>query len=205
MATSLVVTHEKLVGEDGRQNLGAVVVEASMPNAVIQFDKSFEPVVERLDCLATACIQTLSFTTLEKLLTRQASPMRLIAWFGRLASRRLLAATAVFRAQKTPTRPLALRVVLQVLAQLIAVVTAVGQHIGGFLRQFLDLVGKGLRFLRARRIDRGRQREDGASARGRDNHFKAVALHPTVVLRITPRALAIHAVQPFGNTVVLPV
>src|SRR5713101_9978274 len=155
VATSLVVTHEKLVGEDGRQNLCAVVVEASMPNAVIQFEEPFEPFVERFDCLAAACIQTLSFSTLEKLLARQASPMGLIARFRRLIGRRLLVAAAVFRAQKTPTRSLALLVVLDVLAQLIAVVTAVGQHIVGFLREFLDLVGKGLRFLRTSRIDDG--------------------------------------------------
>src|SRR5215470_16499324 len=117
---SVVVAHEQLVAEECCQHLRAVVVEAAMPDAMVQLEQAFEPVVERLDGLAAAGVQPFSSATLEELPSRQASPMGFIARRGRLFGRGTFAATAILRAQETSARPPILLVVLNALPQLVA-------------------------------------------------------------------------------------
>lgn len=45
---SAVVANEKLVGEQGAENLGAVVVQATVPGSLVKLECGFEPFVERL-------------------------------------------------------------------------------------------------------------------------------------------------------------
>lgn len=43
---SVVVADEQLVGEQRRQELGAIVVEAAMPDSLVQLEQILEPIVE---------------------------------------------------------------------------------------------------------------------------------------------------------------
>ena len=49
MSLAVVVLHEQLVCEQGRQQLGSVVAEPAMPDPVLQFKEPLEPVDKRLD------------------------------------------------------------------------------------------------------------------------------------------------------------
>lgn len=51
---SVVVADEQLVGEQRCQQLGAIVVEAAVPDFVIQLEQILEPIVERFHRQAAA-------------------------------------------------------------------------------------------------------------------------------------------------------
>src|SRR5690349_11017630 len=48
-AAFVLVTHQQLVAEDRRQDLRAVVAEATMPRVLVQFERPLERADERLD------------------------------------------------------------------------------------------------------------------------------------------------------------
>src|SRR5512147_2791552 len=106
-----------------------------MPHVLIQFEQPFEPVVERLDGLAATGIELSARGPFQKLPALQSATVMLVAWLrsGRPAAR--FAATAIFRAEETPSCSPVLRVIFHLLRQLVAVVAAVGQNVVNILRQ----------------------------------------------------------------------
>ena len=61
-----VVQHEGLVNKDRSEDLGCVVVEPSMPDAVVKIEEILEPLVERFNSLASTPTQLFSERTAEE-------------------------------------------------------------------------------------------------------------------------------------------
>ena len=120
-----------------------------MPNALVQLEQAFEPVIERLYRLASPCIQVLAFSALEELMTRQATAMTFVAWCRWWVRLVPLSATAILGADKTAISATVVRVVCNAFAHVVAVIAAVGQDDGGLLRQLVDLLGERDNLLRA--------------------------------------------------------
>src|SRR6202011_5397473 len=67
LAPTVVVTHKRLIDEDASEYLGSVVIESAMPDALIQLEHRFEPLVEWFNCFLPPTVQARPSTALEKL------------------------------------------------------------------------------------------------------------------------------------------
>src|SRR5574340_327903 len=73
VAATVVISQQKLVGEDRGKHVGAVVCQPSMPHAMVQLEQRFEPVVERFDRLAASGVEFPSLAAFEELAALAAS------------------------------------------------------------------------------------------------------------------------------------
>jgi hypothetical protein len=201
----VVIANEELICEDRSEHLSAIVVEATMPNVLIQIEQPFEPIVERFHGLASPCIQSFGSTAPEVLSTLKSPPMWLVTRRRNCRLCLSFAAATILGTKKTPTGSPIIFVVLDPLGNPVAVITAIGQHAVCFLGKIADFFVEGLRFLRAGGIDRSQPWENGAASRGADDHLKTVALHPAIVLRTAPSAFLIDSMKPFGDAACLSI
>ena len=92
LATSEVMTDQQLIEKDRREDLGAVVIQAAVPDAIVQFERRFQPLVERLDRLLASSVDRSAFLAVEVVesldapLTTLDEPFGLVRRF-RLAAR----------------------------------------------------------------------------------------------------------------------
>src|SRR5262249_15464255 len=205
VAMTVVVTHEQLVSEHRCEQLGAVVVEASMPDTLIQLKERLEPLVEWFDGLLASRIDA----------SPAAAAQERAAFAAELSAARLLGVcrgsqfpalgiARVLRAQETPTSSSPLLVKLQPLAILIHVVAAVGRYGACANRQLGDLVRESARLAGAGRGHRSQERKDGMARRRGHHHLVAVAMHPIIVLGIAPRAVTVDPRRDLARSPILP-
>ena len=176
-----------------------------MPNTFVQFEQRLEPFVEGFDSLTASRVQPFAALALVELATLLTEAVRLVARWLRFLLAFLLRVSSIFRAEKTPARAMALVFPFHFFCHVVAIVTTVGQHMLGFLRQVIDFWFKRGSFFRACRVHRGQQRKDRTLFGGRDDDLEAVTLHPAVMYGTTPRTIAVDAPQTLGNAVFLPI
>src|SRR5215831_12702528 len=191
----MVVAHQQLIGEDGPEHLRSVVVEATMPDPIFQFEQRLEPLIEWLRRLAASGIQAPSLPTLV-VLDPLATKFSAVGAASVGVARSFLGSHVIAGVRWTDEATagaLTLFVAFDPFPQVIGVVAAVHQHRLGSRGQLIDLGGESAGFTGAGRIDRSQQREHYRSWRGGHDHLVAIALEPAVVLRVTPGAIRIHA------------
>src|SRR5207245_4541871 len=112
VANTMVVAHEQLVGEDRREHLCAVVLEAPMPHLLIQFEQRLEPLIERFHGLLASYIDAPPAATLQEgapLFATRSAPRLLGVERGvQLPS---LGSARVFGARETRSRSAAVLVI----------------------------------------------------------------------------------------------
>ena len=149
MSVTVVVAHEKLVGEDRCRNLCPVVFDSTMPYTRLQFEQRFEPLIEWLDGLLATGVNSSAACALEEslALATQGAASRAagigVATFRSAAS----AVPRIFGTQESASRSPAATVKLDAFSQSIRVISAIGRDCLCGLRQMADLPDKAARLL----------------------------------------------------------
>jgi hypothetical protein len=126
----MVVTHEQLVAEDRGEHLRPVIFESSMPGTLVQFEQRFVPLVERFHRLLPSCVEAPPASALQKLppLMPQRPATSPAGIGGAGLGLGPLVIPRVLGAQEAPAGSPTLRVPLDALGQVVAVVAAVSRH-----------------------------------------------------------------------------
>src|SRR6185369_16256814 len=131
---------------------------------VLQVKQVLEPLVERFDRLFPPREQSSSSNALEEPLTQRAMPaVSLAGSFAALLSDTGLAAAVLQGTDQSPAGASSAGVVLDGLAQGVAVITAVGQQVTTTRRQERDLVRATAALVAVGPVGRGQQRDDHAT------------------------------------------
>lgn len=209
VAATGVITQQELVGENGRAQLGAVVFQTAMPYAMFQLEQRFQPVVERFDRLTTSGVKFSALAAFQELSALSAMPTlqasKLCGWLRQAFSVSFLRITGILRAQKTHARPFSLRAPFNAFAEVVVVITTVGKHVFHILVQLADLLAEGRVFTYARRIDGSQQGANRSIGGRRDNDLIGITLYPAMILRVSPSALDIYAVESLRDAALLAV
>src|SRR6202043_1503740 len=125
----MVMGEQQLIDADCRQKHGAVVVQAPMPNAVVQFDQVFETRVERFGADAAAGIKRTATTRAEEAATivTQATMILPLARFAVVRLTHLARLRARNLRADKPTTATAAIVPFHGLSDRVAIVAGIGQ------------------------------------------------------------------------------
>src|ERR1700674_1981862 len=158
-------------------------------------EQVFEPLVEGLDTLASSAIEALGRCCL-KVFRASLSTLSALSSVVRFAPMFLSLATGFdLSAQKPTAGPLSFRGPFNRFADVVGVITAVGQYVFGFCRKLRNLLQARSTLAYAGRFHAGQQRQHNPVFSRGYYHFKAVALDPTMVLGVTPGAVDVHAAR----------
>ena len=130
MVARVVVEQEQLIGEDGGEKLGAVVVESAMPDAVVEIEACLEPVVEWFDTGAPAADEFLgkgATEELRSLLTSRAAAFATVSFT--MVAGGCSGTMPGIGTQQPTTRSLLLLIDFDRVCQIVAVITGVGQNV----------------------------------------------------------------------------
>src|SRR5207302_849997 len=73
LAVNEVMAYQQLINEDGREDLGTVVIQAAVPDTILQFEQRFQPLVERFGGFFSPSVQDFAFLALQILAPLGAS------------------------------------------------------------------------------------------------------------------------------------
>ena len=170
-----------------------------MPNLMIQLEQSFEPFVERFDRLAAAGIQAFSATAFEVLPALKSPLMLFVARCREIPPGNACCRDdsrdkeivgpcgGLLRRTRSARRGRCCRSRCR---------PSTWSVFSGRSSIFSSKVRNSFALAVSAEANSGKT---VLSARGGHHHLKTVALHPAVVLRITPSAFLIHPVKPLGD------
>src|SRR5262249_40627731 len=140
--------------------LGTVVVQASVPDAILQFERRFQPLIERFDRFFAPSVQDFAFLAPEVLVSLGAAATAFHPTFVPMTGLGLhaLVVARIFRAQKATGGAASLFIVLYGFAHVIGVIAAIRRDGACHERQFGNFSEETARFAGTGRIDGSQQR-----------------------------------------------
>src|SRR6185295_1162731 len=154
-----------------------------------------EPLVERFDGFAPPPVESFGRRGFKIAPAHLAplAPLLTAAAFAPLFP--WLAAWLDLSTQKPAAGPFAVGCPFDRFADVVGVIAAVGQDPFGLWWQLGNFVEESSRLANARCFDVGEQREYDTMFWGGYHHFEAIAVDPSMMLRVTPGSVAIDAAR----------